>query len=300
MTRDDRLSLARRSLDGLSVGDALGETFFGSEERARDRINRRAVPPAPWRFTDDTAMAISILEILARHGRIDQNALAKAFADRYVHSPARGYGRGAHIILGDVAQGFSWRDVSRGAFGGQGSMGNGGAMRVAPLGAWFSDDPDRAAEEARKSAEVTHAHPEGREGAAAVAVAAAWAAARGRGEAGRSKIFDWVLPRLNRGAVWEGVRRAAGLELSLAPAVAASILGSGDRVLAEDTVPFTLWCASRHADSFSDAFWCTVAGFGDRDTTCAIVGGIVALSDMRVGVPDQWKARREKLWEIRP
>lgn len=52
-------------------------------------------------------------------------------------------------------------------------MGNGGAMRAAPVGAYFADDLDKVLCHARASAEVTHGHIEGIAGAMAVAVAAA-------------------------------------------------------------------------------------------------------------------------------
>lgn len=42
------------SLTGLSVGDALGETFFAAGSELVNRIERREVPPAPWRYTDDS------------------------------------------------------------------------------------------------------------------------------------------------------------------------------------------------------------------------------------------------------
>src|SRR5262252_1269738 len=48
----ERLRLARMALDGLSVGDAFGERFFGSGAAL---IGSRAIPKAPWRWTDDTA-----------------------------------------------------------------------------------------------------------------------------------------------------------------------------------------------------------------------------------------------------
>jgi hypothetical protein len=48
-------------------------------------------------------------------------------------------------------------------------------MRVAPVGAYFADDLAQAAEQAHRSARVTHAHPEASAGAIAVAIAAAWA-----------------------------------------------------------------------------------------------------------------------------
>jgi len=62
------------------------------------------------------------------------------------------------IQMRDIMGGAKWRDTAANAFGGQGSMGNGGAMRVAPLGAYFADDLERCATEARASSLVTHTH----------------------------------------------------------------------------------------------------------------------------------------------
>jgi ADP-ribosylglycohydrolase len=41
--------------------------------------------------------------------------------------------------------------------------------------------------------------------------------------------------------------------------------------------------------------WSTVSGLGDRDTTCAIVGGIVALSAGRESIPEAWLKAREPI-----
>lgn len=53
-----------------------------------------------------------------------------------------------------------------------------------------------------------------------------------------------------------------------------------------------MFCAAQHLDSYEDALWATVAGLGDRDTTCAIAGGIVGCG---VPVPAAWLAAREAL-----
>jgi ADP-ribosylglycohydrolase len=58
------MARAVRSLQGLNCGDAFGERFFVHPEVAKSLISQRVVPSKPWRFTDDTAMAISIAEIL--------------------------------------------------------------------------------------------------------------------------------------------------------------------------------------------------------------------------------------------
>src|SRR5262249_54105563 len=138
----------------------------------------RSAPPGPWRYTDDTEMALGIVEVLGRHGAVEQYDLARVFARRYERDIYRGYGPGAHVLLAAIANGTPWRNASYSAFGGEGSMGNGSAMRVAPVGAYFADDLDDVVEQARASSVVTHAHPEGVAGAISVAVAAAWAGRR--------------------------------------------------------------------------------------------------------------------------
>ncbi|HJL16773.1 MAG TPA: ADP-ribosylglycohydrolase family protein [Sandaracinaceae bacterium LLY-WYZ-13_1] len=291
MTPTDR---ARRSLDGLSVGDAFGERFFVHPYQARSLIEARALPATPWRWTDDTAMAIAIVEELEAAGTIDEASLANRFAARYAAEPWRGYGGGAHGILSAVARGEDWARVAGAAFGGEGSMGNGGAMRVAPLGAWFADAPlSRVVEEARRSARPTHQHPDGQAGAIAVAVAAA-AAGQRRAPVSPAALFEPVLAHTPEGPTRDGIARAAELSLDASMEEAVAALGNGSGVIARDTVPFCLWCVARHADDFEAAMWATVSGLGDRDTTCAIVGGVVALTSA-APVPAEWLEGREPL-----
>jgi ADP-ribosylglycohydrolase len=125
---------ARLSLEGLSLGDAFGQRFFFRSSFPDGVRAHGVVPIGPWEYTDDTAMALGIVAVLGRCGRIVQDPLATEFADRYRREPARGYAPGAHDMLQRIGDGAGWRDVAREAFGGQGSMGNGGAMRVAPVG----------------------------------------------------------------------------------------------------------------------------------------------------------------------
>jgi len=288
------MARALLALDGLSVGDAFGERFFGPPDDAVARITARALPRAPWRYTDDTEMALSVVEVLDELGGIDPDLLARRFARRYRARPDRGYGGGAHQILGALCQGEAWQVVAPAVFGGAGSMGNGGAMRVAPIGAYFADDLPRLLEAARASARVTHAHPEGQAGAIAVALAAAWACAnRDRGSA--RELLEFVASHTPEGDTRSGILRAVQLPDDTAVWDAVSELGNGIQVLASDTVPFALWSAARHRASFVEALWTTVSGLGDRDTTCAIVGGVVALTAGRGSIPSSWLAAREHL-----
>jgi ADP-ribosylglycohydrolase len=269
-------------LDGLSVGDGFGEQFFGA---GMLRGARRELPPGPWRTTDDTEMACVLFQVLVDMGRVDPEVLAMRFAERHASDPDRGYGPGAHRVLREIARGTPWQKAAQASFAGQGSRGNGAAMRVAPLGGWFADDVDRLVHEARESAQVTHAHPDGQAGAVAVALAAA-AAARGEPD-----LLEFVLGHLRlAGPTREGIEQASSLG-ALPPFEAARRLGNGSQVLASDTVPLCLWLASRDRD-YESSLWETASLFGDVDTTCAIVGGIVAL---RAPIPAGWLAARESL-----
>jgi ADP-ribosylglycohydrolase len=247
-----------------------------------------------WRWTDDTEMALSIVGELDRAAEIDRSALAEAFARRM--DPVRGYGAGAYRVLMSIRDGAHWREASRATFRGQGSFGNGAAMRVAPLGAFFADDLSRCVEQARASAEVTHAHDEGIAGAIAVATGAALAWPR-HGHSlplGRSWL-ESVLDHVPNGHVRTGIERALALRTGTATKEAARTLGSGFDVTAQDTVPFCLWVASWYSHDYAEAIWQTLAGLGDSDTTCAIVGGIAALQVGEGGIPELWRNTREAL-----
>lgn len=293
---DARLTLAREALTGLSVGDALGSRFFvpgGAVAPWPD-----ALPPGPWPWSDDTEMACSVLGVLAAHGRMEPDALALALAAHY--DPARRYGAGAVELLELIRAGTPWPVAAAAAFDGQGSYGNGAAMRVAPLGAWHADSVRRAADQARASAEVTHAHPEGIAGAVAVAVAASLAA-RARLDGDRpepARLLAAVAGALDpAGEVHRGIRRATALLGRPAVEVAAAV-GNGSRITAQDTVPFTLWVAATLLHDYPAAIRACVEAGGDVDTTAAIAGGVVAAYTgvgTPGGVPEGWLAAREPL-----
>ncbi|WP_030618718.1 ADP-ribosylglycohydrolase family protein [Streptomyces sclerotialus] len=284
-----RFARALESLRGLAVGDALGSQFFVPAHYPA--LKRRALPPAPWRWTDDTEMAASVLTVLTEHGRIDQDALARSFAER--HDEDRAYGPAVDRLLRQVRDGRDWRELASALFNGQGSWGNGAAMRIAPLGAWYADDPEQATHQAEISAYVTHQHREAVVGTMAVAAAAALVADPGRA-AGPEALLDAVVELIPRSAVQAGLRRARDmLDYGDAGTVAA-VLGCGRRTTAHDTVPFALWAAARNLGSYEQAFWTTAHAGGDVDTTCAIVGGIVAAGP--TGAPPQeWLAHTEDL-----
>lgn len=295
----DRLDRAKLALDGLSVGDAFGDQFFHPDNRLRLDQPDPFLPPGPWPYTDDTEMALGILEVLGRFGSVDQDELARVFARRFRIDPCRGYGPGAIRQLSAITQGGDWRRESRVLFSGMGSFGNGSAMRVTPVGAYFvTDGYATVAEQARQSAEVTHAHPDGIAGGIAIAVAAAYAwehRDRKAETAVRHGLFDAVLAHTPSGDLRKGIEHAAVVDMELSPRAAAQLLGNGTKVTCPDTVPFCLWSAARNLNDYPLAIWETVQVGGDIDTTAAIVGGVVALAVGVAGIPPEWLDQREPL-----
>jgi ADP-ribosylglycohydrolase len=110
-----------------------------------------------------------------------------------------------------------------------------------------------------------------------------------------SALLEAVIDHTPEGKTREGLAVARRLPLGESVRSAAEVLGNGSLVVSFDTVPFALWCAARHLARYEEALWATVAGLGDRDTTCAIVGSIVALAVGRDRLPAAWLAAREPL-----
>ncbi|MEU3888613.1 ADP-ribosylglycohydrolase family protein [Streptomyces sp. NPDC029041] len=286
---DVRLDRALACLRGLSVGDALGSQYFVPVNYPL--LKRREVPSGTWQWTDDTEMAASVVAVLAAHHRIDQDALARSFAEH--HDFDRGYGPAVNRLLRLVREGGDWRELAAALFNGQGSWGNGAAMRIAPLGAWYAGDPEQATHQAEISAYTTHQHREAVVGAMAVAAAAAFAAAPD-GPPGAEALLDGVIDLVPKSAVGAGLRRARDMLDYDDPGTVAAVLGCGRRTTAHDTVPFALWSAARSLGDYERAFWTTAQVGGDVDTTCAIVGGVVAAG--KAGAPPaDWVERTEPL-----
>lgn len=287
---DEPFERAWCSLLGLWVGDAFGETM--AEGDAAKRIAKRLLlHRRPWRWTDDTAMALSIVELLGRHGTIDPDALAAAFVRRWQREPDRGYGLGAFQLLHRVHAGAAWRVEARGLFNGQGSFGNGAAMRAAPIGAYFAPDLERVRVEALRSAEPTHAHPDGAAGAVAVAIAAALATTG----IARDVLLDEVIRWTPDSPTRTRLQRATELPLDFELQLAGEELGTGCEIRARDTVPFAVWVAARYLDSYEEAVWAATTQVGDSDTLGAIVGAIVVCATGEAAIPVLWRAATEPL-----
>ena len=294
MNHTQRIEKALLSLEGLSIGDSFGQNFFIEQDKAIQSINSRILPTKPWFYTDDTVMAISVVETLKKFRCIEQDYLAMMFARRYIDEPNRGYGSNASKTLKEINQEIDWRQASKRAFSGMGSMGNGGAMRAAPIGAYFFDDYERVVDEAKASCEVTHAHPDARAGTIAVAVAAAYCVRQSLGLISDERdLLETVIEFTPQSDTRSRIKRATTIPYNSRLDYVISLLGNGSHLCSYDTVPIALWFVAGN-DNFCDALWNAVAALGDRDTICAIVGSIVALIT-EGQLPKMWIESREPL-----
>jgi ADP-ribosylglycohydrolase len=134
---------------GAIAGDIIGSVYEHHNIKTTDFPLFRP----DCRFTDDTVLTVAVAASIL-HGKPYEIAL-KEYARSY---PSAGYGMSF----------FSWAMSSAGVP--YNSWGNGSAMRVSPVGFAFNS-LDEVLDEAKKSAEVTHNHPEGIKGAQATASA---------------------------------------------------------------------------------------------------------------------------------
>jgi ADP-ribosylglycohydrolase len=124
-----------------------------------------------------------------------------------------------------------------------------------------------------------------------MAVAAAAAIVTGRESVRGNALLERVLDFIPESSTREGIERS--LDIAREDHTEAVVrLGTGFDISAQDTVPYSLWCVAHFGDDFVEAMWRTVSGLGDCDTTCAIVGGIIACA---VPAPPSWIERREPL-----
>lgn len=269
---------ARGALLGTFTGDALGMPFEGAEPAAvPERLEMVDGRLPRGSYTDDTQMAIALAESLLEHGGVDEGALGRAFADAF--DPGRGYGEGTAEVLRLVRSGVDPREAARSALGGKGSLGNGAAMRVAPVAVVYARDAGALEAAARAGALVTHAHPLGVDAAVVQATAVA-AALRGEDPLGVA-LEAATTPEL-RERLGSAVRLASARP---EPAEVAEELGNG--FAGYTSVPAAVYSAAVHA-SFEDAVTFAVRCGGDADTIGAMAGAIAGARSGASAIPARW------------
>ncbi len=217
---------------GAIAGDIIGSTY----EFAAIKTKKFPLFDERSFFTDDSVLTIAVADMILHGG-----SYADLFRDYSRRYPGRSYGlRFRKWVESDQPKPY-------------GSFGNGSAMRVSPIGFAF-DDLATVLAEAKRSAEVTHDHPEGIKGAQAIAAAVYLA----RSKASKIEIRAYI-------------ERTFAYDLS----------GSLDDIrpdypfdeTCQGTVPAALLSFLESHD-FEDAVRNAVSLGGDSDTLACIAGGV--------------------------
>ncbi|MEM2866831.1 MAG: ADP-ribosylglycohydrolase family protein [Candidatus Hadarchaeales archaeon] len=274
----------RGCLLGCAVGDALGCSWGEFSGR----------------WTDDTHMMMGLAESLVERKGFDGEHVMRTFIKNYEQEPWRGYASGPPTIFSMVRRGVPWNEASRRLFGGMGSFGNGAAMRVAPVGLLYHDDPGRLREVAEQQALLTHSHELGREGAVLQARAVSLALT-----ARPPSLFDPCdfLEELRNFTAHPVYREKLGKVKRLVeggkPEEVVRELGNG--VEAHRSVPTAICSFLLNFRSFRASLLYATGLGGDRDTIGAMTGALSGAYHGEEGIPEEWREKvegRERLEKL--
>lgn len=219
---------------GAIIGDIVGSRFEFNNHLDKDF----QLFTDDCDFTDDTICTIAVADALMK-GIPFQDSI-HSWCKRYPH-PKGGYG-GSFVrwVHSDNPQPYN-------------SFGNGSAMRVSPC-AWLSNSRKTILENARKSAECSHNHPEGIRGATCIADCIYHASAG----ASKAKIAELVVSEYgyDLDTTCDQIR-----------------LYNSFNETCQVTVPQAIVCFLE-STSFEDAIRLAVSIGGDSDTIGAITGSI--------------------------
>lgn len=280
------------ALLGTFVGDALGmpvegwppQTIARKYGQVRKMLEARL---GKGTYTDDTQMMIAVAESLVTCHGFDGEDMARRFVQSY--DPCRGYGSGTVQALKLIEQGVPWNLAGKRVFDG-GSFGNGAAMRIAPIGVFYYDDPYELHDKACLASQITHAHVSGKESAALQAFAIARSLLADPDESLDVNAFLADFREFVEPEATDLLTRLECIEkfLSTQPEIEAvvSIIGNDSRGFT--SVPAAIFAFLSNWGSFEEAVVYAVSLGGDTDTIGAMTGAIAGAFHGISKIPEQW------------
>jgi poly(ADP-ribose) glycohydrolase ARH3 len=275
-------------LFGTFVGDAIGAAFNGwLPEDIPPLDSNYIVSHPPRTYTDDTQMSISVFEEMLENGCINQQSLLQRFLKRF--SPWRGYGGGMLDVIEQWKDGRDVESAARSMYDGVGSFGDGAAMRVAPISAFFKlDEVDGLVEQVRLCSLLTHTHPLGVAGAVLQAYGVLLALNDVPGNEWLTHLFSFPTESVFKIKL-ETIKKC--LERQSTPHEGAREIGNGPDAL--EAVPAAFFAVMRNPGSFTDAVLGGISMGGDTDTIGAMAGAIAGARFGTKGIPEMWLANLE-------
>jgi len=252
-------------------------------------------------------MMIGVAESLIKTRGFDGENMTQTFVKNYELEPFRGYGPGPPRIFRLIRAGKAWDKAAQELYHG-GSYGNGSAMRVAPIGVFYYDNPEILREVAHKSSQITHTHQLGKEGAAMQAYAIGLATNLEPPLAVDQHDFLAKLTNYTQDRVYkEKLNRIKGLLVEPDKARVTIELGNG--IEAFNSVPTAIYSFLAQPDSFTQAVLYAISLGGDTDTIGAMTGAISGAYLGIESIPNSWKGKlengfyieelAERLWSLK-
>jgi poly(ADP-ribose) glycohydrolase ARH3 len=275
---------------GSCIGTAVGDQFGADGTR----------------YTDDTAMMIGIAESLIENKGFNRENMARTFIKNYEAEPWRGYGFGPPMIFKMIQSGWSIDQAAQQLYPG-GSFGNGSAMRIAPVGLFYYDNPSQLREIAYESSRITHSHSLGMEGAALQAYAVALSVST---EPEQCDKYDF-LKKLNnfiKADLYKEKLKNMEILLKEYAGKPRVIKELGNTIEAFNSIPISIYSFLANVDFESTLKYALSLG-GDRDTISAMTGAIAGACYGIENIPEKRKSKlenreyieklAEKLWQVK-
>lgn len=277
-------------LVGCAVGDSLGmpfETRLPSDPLLLnwkgDYLPSEYHKLKPGQWTDDTMMSKMLMESLYICGGFYPRDVANRYLHWYLSGDTRGMGKTTKAALHRLKEGSRWTDSGIGD-----AEGNGTAMRAAPMGAFYHEDPLTVAEFSRMESRITHKSVEASEGSAAVAlmVAYLWQGVD------RSNLLDATLEFLVNSKVKDKLITLNKTKGHLALPEAFTIFGT--KAIVSQTVP-SAFASFMLTNSYEEAITAAIRAGGDTDTTAAIAGALAGTYYGFEGIPKKYRLDLERM-----
>lgn len=236
-------------------------------------------------YTDDTQMTLALAASLAQCGRVDAAHVSAKYAEFF--ESWRGYGGAAHRVMRLLADGADYRGTGRLQFP-DGSFGNGGAMRIAPVGlAYRHAGLDVLRQAVEDALLCTHVHPEAIDGALVQAKAVAWAATTEPDSLIPMQLVE-TLASVCRTDVMQAKLAALADSLHHDDEDVYVIGRVGNGIRASQAVAAALWAFLRYGRTPEKCVVRAVGFGGDTDTIGAMTGALVGALHGRAWIPPRW------------
>ena len=234
-------------------------------------------------YSDDSQLARELMQSYAAQKKFDPADYAERIKRIFSEKRIVGFGYSTKEAAKRLAHGISWEESGAPPP----SAGNGSAMRAAPVGLFFYDNPQKLIQAAHDQGRITHKDPRCSAGAVAISGAVALVLQDNELQPDRfvSMLAEWTTP-FNQGFA-DGLQTLLHC-LSMPPEKASLLIADigmdadyiddeewkGMSAYVVSSVLWSLYAFLRTPDDYWGTVCTAIAAGGDTDTTAAMAGAV--------------------------